>query len=288
MKQLTKDRLIVPLMAILPMILFFITEIFLGTVYFAVNEATGGNSEASELVKLIIISISKLCGAAAACFIVRKRNGTTLKDVIKVKDFDFTVVLLLLLFTWSAGELCDHMTGLILSQHMEITLDANNEDIIYSLISGVICAPIFEEIIFRFGGCETAIGTYSLPLICIANSIYFSVVHGYNIQNSLNVVIAGACAAYIYAKTRNILYVILEHAAHNALCIIDFESITLFGEPLYTSKNGFVLGAWYWLVFNGAIVILCAVWYIKKFRPKYREDMFKINRNADITAAEGK
>lgn len=283
MKQLTKQRIKAPLKAILPMITVYVMEIILGTALYAVLYATGKGSAENSYAKLAVHETAMLCGAAAACALVKKDSGVRLREVIRIKSFDFTVPLLLMLFTWSAGELSDHMCGLVLSSFMTVEPNTSLLAGFSDIISAVVFAPLFEEIIFRFGGCEIPRGKFNVPLICVANGVYFSIVHGYNIQGFFNVFIAGVCAAYIYIKTRNILYVMLEHAAHNALCIIEFEKISLFGEPLYYNKNGFILGAWYWIVFNAVIFILCIIWYIKKFRPKYRHNYFEKKAEAGVS-----
>ena len=151
------------------------------------------------------------------------------------------------------------------------------------IISAVICAPIFEELICRFGWCELARGAYSLPIICIANGIFFSLPHMYNIQGFINVFIGGLCSAYVYCKTRNILYVIIRHALHNALCCIDLEII--FGEYA-THENGFIQYSWQYLAVNAVLVIISVIYFVKVFRKKYTENYFEVNRETGLAITE--
>ena len=87
----------------------------------------------------------------------------------------------------------------------------------------------------------------------------------------------------IYCKTRNILYTILTHAIHNALCFCDLEII--FGE--YASlDNGFVQYSWQYLAVNAVLVIISVIYFVKVFRKKYTENYFEVNRETGLAITE--
>lgn len=283
MKALTKERIKKPLLCgvafsfilIVPVILIMFAQI-IGM--FVVDE----NYEVSDNLVFIFTELGMLSASVIACSFVKKRHGTKLRETVKVKDFDFALPVMLMIFDWGVGEIIDHCTGLILSNFMVV--EPNTIEItVISIISAVICAPIFEELICRFGWCELARGAYSLPIICIANGIFFSLPHFYNIQGFINVFIGGLCSAYIYCKTRNILYVIIRHALHNALCFCDLEII--FGE--YASlDNGFVQYSWQYLAVNAVLVIISVIYFVKVFRKKYTENYFEVNRETGLAITE--
>ena len=283
MKQLTKERIKKPLLCgvafsfilIVPVILMMFSTI-IGM--FVIDE----NYEVSDNLIFIFTELGMLSASVIACSFVKKRHGTKLRETVKVKDFDLAVPIMLMIFGWSAGDIIDHFIGLILSNFMVV--EPNTTEItVISIISAVICAPIFEELICRFGWCELSRGAYSVPIICIANGIFFSLPHMYNIQGFINVFIGGLCSAYVYCKTRNILYVIIRHALHNALCCIDLEVI--FGEYA-TYDNGFVQYSWQYLAVNAVLVIISVIYFVKVFRKKYTENYFEVNRETGLAITE--
>lgn len=283
MKALTKERIKKPLLCgvafsfilIVPVILMMFATI-IGM--FVIDE----NYEVSDNLIFIFTELGMLSASVIACSFVKKRHGTKLRETVKVKDFDLAVPIMLMIFGWSAGDIIDHFIGLILSNFMVV--EPNTTEItVISIISAVICAPIFEELICRFGWCELSRGAYSVPIICIANGIFFSLPHMYNIQGFINVFIGGLCSAYVYCKTRNILYVIIRHALHNALCCIDLEVI--FGEYA-TYDNGFVQYSWQYLAVNAVLVIISVIYFVKVFRKKYTENYFEVNHETGLAITE--
>ncbi len=282
MKKITKRRIVAPLLSVTPL-LVEVAFMFLFAVVVAVIDSSlilqQDGSYENEYLSIAMEIFSTGIAVIFSCAIVKKVTKVNIKETLVFKNFDFSVPIMLTLFGFAAGELEDHLTGLIFSSFMTVEPDRGMEFGLYSVISAVIIAPIAEEIMFRFVGCELGRGAYHIPVICIANALFFSVCHGYNIQGFLNVFIGGVCAAYVYCKTRNILYTMLEHAIHNAVCFIPKDSV-------YYEKNGFVLSNWWFLLINAVIVVLCIVWYIKVFRKKYTENHFKVGIPENIENTE--
>lgn len=275
MKKLTKQRIVKPLLAVSPFLIYIVFTFVLAVVICFIFGMAG--LDADEIEKLPLITdgwLDELCIGIAAVFafaLVKKVNRAKIKEVIRVKDFDFSVPLMLTAFAWSFGEIADNFCGLVLSNFMTVEPNRSIPLGFAGIVTTVICAPIFEEIIFRFAGAELPRGAYSLPVICVANSLYFAAVHGYNVQGFLNVFIGGVCMTYVYCKTRNILYTMIEHAIHNALCFIPLNAF-------YYEKNGFILGKWYWIAANAVLLAACIIWYFKVFRKKYTENYFEVDR----------
>ncbi len=282
MKKITKRRITAPLLSVTPM-LVNVAFAFLFTVVVAVIDSSQllqqDSSYENEYLSIAMDIFSTGIAVIFSCAIVKKVTNVNIKETLVFKNFDFSVPIMLTLFGFAAGELSDHLVGLILSNFMTVTPNSGMEFGLYSVISAVIIAPIAEEIMFRFAGCELGRGAYHIPVICIANALFFSACHGYNIQGFLNVFIGGVCAAYVYCKTRNILYTMLEHAIHNAVCFLP-------GDNHYYLRNGFVLSKWWFLLINAVIVVLCVVWYIKVFRKKYTENYFKVGIPENIENTE--
>ena len=285
MRELTKQRITKPLLSIFPMLFPIIVPIVLGVTAVAIYSGNGKDL-LTDNIMFVLVELGMLTAAVVSCIFVKSKHGTGLKEIIHFKNFDFAVPVMLTLFIWSADELCDHFGGLLLSNFMTVEPNENNLSGIIGFISAVILAPLFEEIIFRFGACELPRGAYSMPIICIADGIFFAWVHNYNIQGFFNVFIGGVCAAYVYCKTRNILYTMLEHAIHNALCFIPFSEISIFGTPVYYEKNGFVLNGWWYGAIHAVILAVCLVYYFKVFRKKYTENYFEVNPETGLPNTE--
>lgn len=273
MKKITERRIAAPLLSILNFIVqpafIFLSTLIIAIIFPSLKTTPDGLFE-NDLPTIA----AKLFGSAFAVLVsyavVKSFSKVSIKEALSFRDFDFSVPVMLTLFAWSAAELSGHFVGILLSNFMTLEPNRSMELSLNGIVSAVIIAPIAEEIIYRFTVCELSREIYSLPIICIADGIIFAFCHGYNIQGFVNVFIGGVCAAYIYCKTRNILYTILEHALHNAVCFLPFGDITSF------EKNGFVLCKWWYLLINVLIIAGCIVWYIKVFRKKHTDFYFKV------------
>ena len=205
------------------------------------------------------------------CVILRKATGERLRDVIHLKGFCFGLVIALTLASWSIGEVFDHVMGLCLSGFMVITPDETDMTGISSLISAVVCAPIFEELIFRFGFMGFLKKNSGKAFTILFTTLIFSLIHTYNLQNTGNVFVGTLFAAYVYYRTGNILYTMCEHALHNAICFLPFGEWTLLGANVYYEKNGFILCGLPWFFINLVIMILSLAWLIKYFTKQEEE-----------------
>ncbi|MCM1329060.1 MAG: CPBP family intramembrane metalloprotease [Ruminococcus sp.] len=275
MKKLTKQRITAPLLALSPMAVYFGGAFLVGFCASFVGSFMGMTVDEVTNMPLLtdgwLDEIGMAIAALFACSLVKKRGNGGIKRALRTKGFDFSVPIVVTVFTFACGTLCDQLIGALLSGVMTVEPNRSVELGFAGLFVTAVCAPIFEEIIFRYAAVEFARGAYSMPIICIANGLFFAAVHGYNIQGFLQIFIMGGVMAYVYCKTENILYTILIHALHNACCFIPLDAVSYL-------KNGFVLSEWYWVMINGVVAAACLVWYFKVFRKKYRGNNFRVNR----------
>ena len=206
--------------------------------------------------------------AWVVCHLVKVETGRQLRGAIRIKDFHFSLVIMLTAAGWSLGEVCDHLMGSILCNYMQIQPDVSDMSGVWGVISAVICAPIFEELIFRYGYVGLLKDNSSKAFTLFFTTIIFAAAHTYNLQNTGNVFMGTILAAYVYYRTGNILYTILEHAIHNALCYVPIENWKIFGTEIYYERNGFILAGmpWFWIQF--VIMILSISWIIVFFRKR--------------------
>lgn len=217
-------------------------------------------------------NLGLLLAVLIICAMVRNRTGERVRDAVKLRHFNFMLVIMLTLAGWSLGEACDHFMGVVLSNFMSIEPDVNNIGNIWTVISAVFCAPILEELIFRFGFMGLLRESFGKVFTITFSTIIFAVVHTYNIQNTTNVIMGTLLVAYVYYRTGNILYTMCEHFLHNALCCIPFGEMSICGVDVYFEKNGFIMPGMPWLIINLIVLAISMAWLIRFFGRKGEQD----------------
>ncbi|HXH81449.1 MAG TPA: CPBP family intramembrane glutamic endopeptidase, partial [Candidatus Tectomicrobia bacterium] len=93
-----------------------------------------------------------------------------------------------------------------------------------SLVSGVVVAPVFEEIVFRgllygslrrLGGPSPTMRAW-LPA-GLASALVFALAHGYGVGGFTSVLLSGLLWTWAYERTRSLLPGIVAHAVNNAI-----------------------------------------------------------------------
>lgn len=112
-----------------------------------------------------------------------------------------------------------------------------------NLLTGVIIAPITEELLFR-AGLYTFIGAkFNKNVALVVSAIIFAAAHLYQPIDFLSCVLAGAVFVIIYDKTGNIWYSIMAHALCNLEALVtntlESQGVRLFGMPLQYEINGY-------------------------------------------------
>jgi hypothetical protein len=96
-----------------------------------------------------------------------------------------------------------------------------SRDIFFSVLTGVILAPIMEEIIHRgviYQALRARTGRWSAIFL---SSVAFAILHFYSWWGILDVFVMGVFFAWIYDRTRSLWPGIIFHALGNALITID-------------------------------------------------------------------
>lgn len=261
MKGQMRKRIVAILLSVLPMVIY----LFLLVLFILIYALLQGDYP--DKIFFLINAVSMSLAAAIMCGVLRKQTGKRLKNVLSIRKFDLTLVLLLLIFTWCAGHVTDGIVAYLCSGFMTVASNASPTTSL-DIAEAILAAPILEEIIFRYLGTEFTEQYFPLPFICVANAVYFTLMHGYNIQGFANIMVFAVCMVYIYLKTRNLLYMILVHMLHNTACLLDYGDKPFLGSPIYSEKNGFVLGSPQWIIVNLVVAVVCAVIYLKKYRGK--------------------
>lgn len=263
-KGLVKKRVGAVLLSVLPMIIYFLVLLILSFLEVRGERLWG---EIYDKLFPLMNAASMAAASLIMCRVLRKRTGKRLRDVMSVKEFDLLLLILLLVFSWCAGNAADSIIAHICSGFMTAGTNASPVTPL-GIAEAIFAAPILEEIMFRYLGTEFAVQFFPMPLLCAANAVYFALVHGYNIQGFANTMVFALCMAYLYLKTRRLLYMMLVHMIHNAACLLDYGDKLFLGSPVYSEKNGFLLGSPQWIAVNLVAAAVCAVIYLRKYRGK--------------------
>lgn len=140
------------------------------------------------------------------------------------------------------------------------------DDPIVMVITAVIMAPIFEEIIFR-GIIQKGLinnGVQPWKAIVFA-SIVFGLVHG-NPWQFVGAVMLGCVLGLVYYKTKSLLLPMLLHGFNN-LC----SSILIFYTKSENFADAFKVSEW--VILGVGIILLSSFYYLfmKKYKVHYSE-----------------
>lgn len=94
-------------------------------------------------------------------------------------------------------------------------------EIFFEFLATCIFAPIFEEIIFRFGLYKIINKKFNVLISILVTSIIFAVIHNYNIDGFIILLGISLMWHYSFYKTNNLIYPILLHFFHNIYALID-------------------------------------------------------------------
>lgn len=94
-------------------------------------------------------------------------------------------------------------------------------EIVVQFITTCIFAPVFEEIIFRFGIYKKINKKLNIVVSIIITSMIFSIMHFYNIDGCVILIVVSLVWNYSFYKTDNLVYPILLHFFHNIYALSD-------------------------------------------------------------------
>lgn len=140
------------------------------------------------------------------------------------------------------------------------------DDPVVMIITAVICAPIFEEIVFR-GIIQKGLinkGVKPMNAIIFA-SVIFGLVHG-NPWQFVGAVLLGCVLGLVYYKTKSLLLPMLLHGFNN-LC----STILIVYTKNESFADAFKIPEW--MILAGGIVLFSVFFYLftRKYKVHYSE-----------------
>lgn len=140
------------------------------------------------------------------------------------------------------------------------------DDPVVMIITAVICAPIFEEIVFR-GIIQKGLinkGVKPVNAILMA-SVIFGLVHG-NPWQFVGAVLLGCVLGLVYYKTKSLLLPMLLHGFNN-LC----STILIVYTKNESFADAFKIPEW--MILAGGIILFSVFYYLftRKYKVHYSE-----------------
>jgi len=140
------------------------------------------------------------------------------------------------------------------------------DDPVVMIITAVICAPIFEEIVFR-GIIQKGLinkGTKPVNAIIVA-SVIFGLVHA-NPWQFVGAVLLGCVLGLVYYKTKSLLLPMLLHGFNN-LC----STILIVYTKNESFADAFKIPEW--MILAGGIILFSVFYYLftRKYKVHYSE-----------------
>ncbi|SMP23851.1 CPBP family intramembrane glutamic endopeptidase [Chryseobacterium profundimaris] len=151
-------------------------------------------------------------------------------------------------------------------EFFERLMEQLTDDPVVMVITAVICAPIFEEIVFR-GIIQKGLinkGTKPVNAVIIA-SVIFGLVHG-NPWQFVGAVLLGCVLGLVYYKTKSLLLPMLLHGFNN-LC----STILIMYTKNESFADAFKIPEW--MILAGGIILFSVFYYLftRKYKVHYSE-----------------
>ena len=170
----------------------------------------------SRLLYIIIIALIGL----EVINDLKSKDKIDIKKYLNIKKINLRLFLKYLFLSFTVRIILEQLIIYIPFKPTNIQIPSNIYEIILEFIATCIFAPIFEEIIFRFGFYKKLNKRLNVFVSILITSIVFSVIHIYNIDGIIILLGISLIWHYSFYKTNNLIYPILLHFFHNlyALC----------------------------------------------------------------------
>ena len=170
--------------------------------------------------RLLYIVIVTLIGFAVISDL-KKKDKIEIKEYLNVKKINITLLFKYLFLSFIVRILLEQLVVFINIPSTDIQVPVNILEIIAEFIMSCIFAPIFEEIIFRFGLYKKLKKKLNFFISILVTSIVFALIHFYNIDGFIILLGISLIWHYSFYKTNNLIYPILLHFFHNLYAVSD-------------------------------------------------------------------
>lgn len=152
---------------------------------------------------------------------LKKKEKIEISECLNVKKINIRLLLKYLFLSFAVRILLEQLVVYIPFTKTDIQIPSNIFEIIAEFIMSCLFAPIFEEIIFRFGLYKKLNSKLNVFISILVTSIVFAVIHIYNVDGFIILLGISLIWHYSFYKTNNLIYPILLHFFHNLYALSD-------------------------------------------------------------------
>lgn len=152
---------------------------------------------------------------------IKEKYSLKLSDRLNLKNIDLNFLVRMISLSFVLRILIEQTIYFLPIEETTSNITITFFTILVEIITTCLFAPVFEEIIFRFGVYEYLNKKIKLNImVMLLTSILFSVIHFYGIDGFIIILIISLMWNYSYFKTNNLVYPIIMHLAHNIYAMV--------------------------------------------------------------------
>lgn len=152
---------------------------------------------------------------------LKKKDKININKYLNIKKINICILFKYLFLSFIIRIILEQIVIYMPFTTTNIQIPSNVFEITVEFITTCIFAPIFEEIIFRFGIYKKINKKLNIILTMIITSLIFVIIHFYNIDGSIILIGISLVWNYSFYKTDNLIYPILLHFFHNIYALSD-------------------------------------------------------------------
>lgn len=146
---------------------------------------------------------------------LKSKDKIVINEYLNFKKINISLLLKYLFLSFIIRIVLEQLVVYIPFKTTDVQVPSNIFEIIAEFIMSCIFAPIFEEIIFRFGLYKKLNRKLNVFISVLVTSIVFAVIHIYNIDGFIILLGISLIWHYSFYKTNNLIYPIILHFFHN-------------------------------------------------------------------------
>jgi membrane protease YdiL (CAAX protease family) len=205
---------------------------------------------------------------------MKKKNPENQPFDFTTDKFDINLAIIVTVIALQFGIISPIVSLIPMPDFMlEVFMSMFGQTGIFSFISIVIAAPIFEELIFRGVMLDGLLKRYSPIKSILISSFLFGLIH-LNPWQFIGAFAIGVLAGWVYYKTRKLTNAIIIHMANNGFAFLSvyFSDSTNFANESLTESYGSILSFVYITIGAIAISIAGILYLRKRLNPTKRVD----------------
>lgn len=169
-------------------------------------------------VRILFIIIITLIGMVVIDDL-KEKDKIRIEKYLNPKKINISLLLEYLFLTFIIRIVLEQLILFLPFKETIVQVPSDTFEIIVEFITTCIFAPIFEEIIFRFGLYKKLNKKYNVVISMIITSLVFAIVHIYSIDGIIILLVLALMWNYSFYKTNNLMYPIMLHFFHNTYAL---------------------------------------------------------------------